>query len=542
MRKNSIFNLLFFAVFFIFLTSTYSQQEEPMSALNIEQEPTVLKSEYSAALKDNRTKITIKSNVYNAAVFLNGQLEGNTTLTINDLPQGRYRLRVEKQGYEPKRYIINVRAGQEETFYIELKKYEGLVTFNATPEGSEIFVDGNQIETTTILLEEGEHTVSARCFGFTTQNQSIYVFRKTYQVVSFELTEAEFSVTDFKALRSSFNPSLNGSAGSIKFSFTVTNSSTGTIEIFDEANNSVGSFVLPEFTTWNQTVIWDGKDSRGLTVRDGSYTAVLKAAEKTLQTIFFVDSSIKLPIATTTFSGSGIGTLPQAFRFPKSTLNLEFSAGMALASGNDRFYAAPLYAAFNFTPLDFLEFSARTGLLSGYENNPASISVASKFAFRQKFSQFDFDWGFLLRAGRCGKNPWEPYGSDNGNGLGAGILLGIDTDLFYVGFSSEPVWYSTARTGKSNCDLVWRNGLALQAKTQFVALGIYGAINSSFGSSKKLKDTRTKNELIRAVESGIDLHINPFGGTVLFNIRGNTLIFSEKKYLRAELGLTIVNL
>ena len=139
--KKYLIVFLMIATAGLFAQTDAAQNSMPAANLDTEGEPQILKSEKIQIIKNNRTKITIRSNVNNAAVFLNGQFEGNTDLTINDLPAGRYSLRLEKQGYEPKRYIINVRGGQEETFYVELTKYEGYVTFNSTPENCQISVE-----------------------------------------------------------------------------------------------------------------------------------------------------------------------------------------------------------------------------------------------------------------------------------------------------------------------------------------------------------------------------------------------------------------
>lgn len=59
--------------------------------------PNELKAEKKVQIERGASKITVKSNVDNASVFLNGTFEGNTPLTLNNLPEGRYRLKVEKK-------------------------------------------------------------------------------------------------------------------------------------------------------------------------------------------------------------------------------------------------------------------------------------------------------------------------------------------------------------------------------------------------------------------------------------------------------------
>lgn len=549
--KKLLLVFLMIASLGAFAQTGTAQNSMPAANLDIEDEPQVLKSEKIQIIKNNRTKITIRSNVNSAAVFLNGQFEGNTDLTINDLPAGRYSLRLEKQGYEPKRYIIHVRAGQEETFYVELTKYEGYVTFNSKPADCQILVDGTTISSGTVLLQEGEHTVSARCFGYKEETQTIYVFRRTYQVVSFELEEAPFNILNLKTSRSSFNPSLKGSPGKIKFSFYATNKGTATVKIQDQMSNTAVIFELAEFTTWTQGITWDGRDSRGLILSDGVYTVSVDSADKHLEQTFTIDSTIKLPSVTLTPGGSGIGNLPQAFRLPKSTFALELSGGAVLAdiSGDiplyredseGTFYASPLSLGLLYCPLDFLELSLKGALLLGYPKTPGLITGAAKFAFRSKMTSGDLDWGFTLRAGRTGAGTWEPYGADTGNGLSIGGLLGWDSGIVYAGLTSQAVWYSTAGTDNEGSDFVWNNGLALQLNTELVSAGLWGSLSSSFAHSKRVNDLRGKNDWTRAVETGLDLHIRPLEAAFMFNAGVGTLLFEKAKYLKITAGVTVI--
>jgi hypothetical protein len=549
--KKFLIVFLMFASLACFAQTGTAQNTMPAANLDVEGEPEILKSERIQIIKNNRTKITIRSNVNNAAVFLNGQFEGNTDLTISDLPAGRYSLRIEKQGYEPKRYIISVRAGQEETFYVELTKYEGYVTFNSKPQNCQISVDGSTISSDTVLLQEGEHTVTARCFGYKEESRTIYVFRRTYQVVSFELEEAPFDILNLKTSRSSFNPSLKGSPGKIKFSFYATNRGTATVTIQDQMSNMVGIFELAEFTTWSQGVTWDGRDSRGLICGDGVYTVSVDSADKHLEQTFTIDSTIKLPSVTLTPGGSGIGNLPQAFRLPKSTFALELSGGAVLSDidgtiplynedSGEPFYAGPLSLGLLYCPLDFLEFSLKGALLLGYPKTPGLITGAAKFAFRNRMSHGDLDWGFTVRAGRTGAGTWEPYGADTGNGLSIGGLLGWDAGVIYAGLTSQAVWYSTAGTDNEGSDFVWNNGLALQLNTELVSAGLWGSLSSSFGHSKRVNDLRTKNDWTRAAETGLDLHVRPFEASFMINAGVSTLLFEKAKYLKITAGVTVI--
>src|SRR5574344_261555 len=227
-----------------------------------------LQSEKRTDIAEEHTQITIRCSTRNASVYLNGEYQGVTTLTINDLKPGRYMLRVEKEGYDPKEFLISVRSAQAQTWYVDLQKNTGIVTFTVQPEGSLIYVDGNSVSGSAAEVEEGSHTVLGRTFGCVDEKRTILVFRRTVQNVSVSLEPAVFAISDLEAEKKSFNPQNPGSLGTCTFSFSVTAHGSGTLSIKNDSGTEVCSFVFPDFTTWIQKASWNGTDSTGRFVSD----------------------------------------------------------------------------------------------------------------------------------------------------------------------------------------------------------------------------------------------------------------------------------
>lgn len=497
--------------------------------------------ENKLAIDPGKTRITIKSNVRNADVWINGQYEGNTNLTINNLSPGSYYLKVQATGYAPRYFNISVRYGEDRTFYIELEKYQGQVTFSTVPHDCIISVDGKTIDSQTVTLDEGEHTCTVKKFGYREYTRTISVFRHTYQTITAELSEADFELSDFKTNKNVFNPDLNGSPGRINFSFYVTKKAVGKLTITDFNGYPVYESVLPDFSTWQQKLVWNGCSSTGTKLQDGNYTAVLEAENYRESVSFIIDRSIRIPAASITRSGSGTGTLPMAFRFPENTLALSFSAGFILTDKNSAFYGAPLSAGLSWSVFDFMELSLLGGILPGHADCSGFFSSCLKFTFQEKTEFGAFDWGFLFRAGGAGKAPFEPYGADTGNGFGGGIVLGLDFNNLYAGFSSEFTGSASTYNSKKR-DSVWKNGIAAQYKSDHVTTSVYGALHSSFGKTNLLKDDRTDSKAVwtRAVESGLDFTIQPSTASYYINLRGKVLHFKNKNYFNAEAGFTVL--
>lgn len=546
----------FLAIFIISAGALFSDENASSSGIFVEDKsvqqefefdeaystyPELLKSDRKSAIEKEKTKITVKSNVPNAEVFLNGNFEGHTNLTVNDLPAGRYNLRVKKIGYKPKFYRINVPQGEERVFYVELEKYEGTVNFIAVQPETLIYVDNTKISGNIVQLEEGSHTVFAKKFGYKSESSSIYVPRNSYQIITIRLQEAQFSVSNFRANKEHFNPALKGSAGQIKFNFEVTSFGNGTLTIKDSLGNSVISRNLPGFTTWTQNVIWDGIAQNGTKIQDGTYTAILESGEQKFSVDFSADSSIKIPSASITASGSGIGILPAAFNFPEKTFCVGVNAGIICAFENKNFYCAPLSTFFAYSFSKNVELSAKVGLNAGHEGSSPFINSALKFTASKKQTDFDMDFGFLIRAGGAKNKPFEPYGADNGCGLGGGLVFGLDFNNFYAGISSEFTFAtSTFNTKNDNYDKVLRNGICFQLKGQSVSFAIFSALNSSFGTTALENDGRSSNsiEFLRAVDVGFDFQIAL--NSLNLNLRSNAQFFENQTYLKTEAGISML--
>jgi hypothetical protein len=79
-----------------------------------------LQPEKSTDIAENHSVSTFRCNKTQTALYLNGEYQGIPTLTIKDLIPGIYRIRIEKQGYEKKEYLIYVERSKALTWYIEL--------------------------------------------------------------------------------------------------------------------------------------------------------------------------------------------------------------------------------------------------------------------------------------------------------------------------------------------------------------------------------------------------------------------------------------
>jgi hypothetical protein len=511
-----------------------------------------LQSEKTDDISEDHTKITIRCSTRNASVYLNGEYQGVTTLTISDLKPGRYVLRVEKDGYDPKEFIISVRNAQSQTWYVDLQKNTGIVTFTVQPEDSFIYVDGNSVSGSVAEVEEGSHTVLVRRFGYSDEKRPLLVFRRTVQNVNITLEPAVFAVSDLESGKKSFNPQNPGSLGTCTFSFNVTAHGSGTLTIKDASGTEVCSFAFPDFTTWIQKASWNGTDSTGRLVADGTYTAVLSAENQELSSFVTVDRTIRYPVASLTATGSGIGILPTAFMSPSGSHQIFVSAGAVFTtadsfedSSHGPFYGSPVSFAFSGTPAPWLEYTLRASVLAGADSTPVSAGGALKFSHGIPVyggingGGAKIEEAAILRAGGTTETTYTPYGADTGNGLSAGAVFGIESLHAYAGVSSLFSFGSTTGSTKGS-DCTWQNGIAVQFRSANTAIGAYGALNSCFGCSASDSDERSRSYWTRAVQTGIDFSSMFPDSAVSVSVKPSILIYCNGTvYPSVEIGISL---
>jgi formylglycine-generating enzyme required for sulfatase activity len=83
--------------------------------------PVIVMSSSTPAEAPSQGRLTVRSNVFNDSVYINGEYKGSTPLDL-DLTPGEYRVRVSKPDYEDWEKIIDLQAGAEEVLWAKLER------------------------------------------------------------------------------------------------------------------------------------------------------------------------------------------------------------------------------------------------------------------------------------------------------------------------------------------------------------------------------------------------------------------------------------
>jgi hypothetical protein len=136
-------------------------------------------------------RLELRSSPSGSAVYLNGSFVGNTPLTLDERA-GRYEILFSRDGYEPFRTTVNLAAGETRRVSAELAplRRTGRVTFDSTPRGAEVYLDGRYLGITplsNVTLDEGRYEVRFRLAGYQEAVQSVNVRQGATQTVRAEL-------------------------------------------------------------------------------------------------------------------------------------------------------------------------------------------------------------------------------------------------------------------------------------------------------------------------------------------------------------------
>ena len=83
-----------------------------------------LEPEESADIDISRVRVIFKTSTKNCRIYLNGNFQGISKLTLNNLVEGFYLLRTEKDGFKTQENFIYAERGKAKTFYVELEPTE----------------------------------------------------------------------------------------------------------------------------------------------------------------------------------------------------------------------------------------------------------------------------------------------------------------------------------------------------------------------------------------------------------------------------------
>jgi hypothetical protein len=330
----------------------------------------------------------IRTKPAGAKVFIDGIEWGSSPLILENIRQGIYLIRLEKEGYKERRFRARVHDGSRLLISIEMEEARGNVLLSVKPAAGSppqeklawnpvVTADGKQVSGSLVTLQTGFRTFRASSFGWEDAAETVYIAEDSIQTLSLELKPAQFRLSGGRLRRNRFNPDNAGALGLAEIVFEASAPGTGSMEVFDQTGALIFSRNLPVFQTWLQQASWNGRKADGTRAPDGVYQVKITAQsipwDDSLPLARSISLEVEIDSSMNIYPVSIAGGIPGlifapiagilssgAFQVDASLLAgaLPFSGSVNGGTGLEMFKQFPFALGFRFSVIERLEISA----------------------------------------------------------------------------------------------------------------------------------------------------------------------------------------
>lgn len=480
---------------------------------------------------DDFCGVIIDTNIEGASLYINGTYVGKTKYVTTDLDSRYYNIEIRLSGYDTIYARIHPQEKYTYTYNFRLIKTCGFIEFNNLPNGARASVDGATVYSNRAEVDPGYHSVRVRLFGYEDYNVNVNVENHKTVYVDVNFVPAAFEISNFKISKSKINPDYSSGIGKTNISFYVTCDSSAILSASDRYGNVVWSYDFPSFSTWEQGVTWDGTDSEGYALPDGTYTINLYSFDYSFSGTVTIDRSMVYPLTTYTPSGSGIGNLVCAFDSETSFVKPFVSFGPMLTLDDEKsdLYAVPIDFGILFDFAKHFELGFSCGFGVGYSKDETPFNFNSNFKGTGNIklsSDVSLSLAGTLRYGFTNHCNFTPEGFDLGNGLGLGLAAGITGDKLYLGVTGEYIFGGTIQK-EDKADPNKKNILK------------YGVVGSIFAQNNIRINAWGAVHNYENFEFGAELITMPAASSFCFDAKVYSLLDKNNNMLlNAQIGLS----
>ena len=399
----------------------------------------------------------IESVPSGAKVFIDGAERGLTPYSIASIRSGEYNIRIEKEGYVDRRFIVVIRSGSRIEISVDLEEAKGQVflEIRKDPEVSALLefnpgitVDGMRLPShdfsTTPVFEQnfslpaGWRTITVEAFGWERVSTRILVEEGSIQKLEIVVNPAVFTLINATLRKKRFNPRDSGVLGTTDINFSVSAPGSGILEVLDLKGELVYSKALDSFSAWQQQASWNGRNNFGDIAGDGYYTIRISAwndqEKQSIELSVLVDSSIAMRPLSIASSLAGLLYCPSPDMLPSFSYQIEGS----LISGKPLFQGAwdslPFAIGLRMSFLDNLEAAIALNAMPDFSDNfDWGVGASVKWVFFRPLNTTTGEKSFSDALGMAAEvsygwatvGPYTAFGMGAGAGLHLPILLRV---------------------------------------------------------------------------------------------------------------------
>jgi hypothetical protein len=420
--------------------------------------------------------LAVASDPPGASVYLDGIKEGVTPLVLPLLPPASYSIRLSKEGYFDREMRVSLPREGRLALSLDMERASGKLTLRVRAPGDKglplnpvVYVDGVRVggasaggvsaggaggsvgggvpaggvsaggvpaPDPTLLLDEGSHSLRVRAFGWEDVYSVVYVKAGETRVLEALLVPASFGIRAVRPGRRRFNPAGSGSLGSTTVAFEVSAPGRGTFFVLDSEGQTRFQKELGPFTSWSQSVSWDGRDQEGNILPDGNYTLKIEAAGETAagaadaaegatdaavgvlsaEIEVALDTSVRIVPSQTGAAVSGLSWAPGAELNPRHSWQVEGSILFGKPVREEAWRSLPFAIAFSASALERLEIGAAVNMTPRLEGKALFSPGLSLKAgiLRAEGSRLPLNLAMGFRYGFFGGEALSPFGLPSG--------------------------------------------------------------------------------------------------------------------------------
>jgi len=489
--------------------------------------------------------LVVRTNPAGVKVFIDGMDRGLTPVTIENLLPGEHSVRLYREGYKERQFSVTLFNNSRLLVSIEMKDDRGEVhvfvrkaqggpeqlPFN--PEITSFPVHLYPDNTTVLNLPVGQRTIRARAFGWEDASVTVLVDEKKPVTAEIIMQPAELKLKNASAIRRRLNPNNSGNLGAIIYRFETTASGLGTFSVFDKNGNLVYQENLNPFTTWEQSVTWNGRDSSGNILPEGVYTILIEAVptqilsnNKTEPVSVSLETEINysINIIPLSLSGglSGLSLSPLPHVLPAGSFQIE--GGIFAGNFNDEklFSVLPFEAGIRVSPFNRIEVSSVFNINPRFKSSVGTgwgISGSAKYnilngsGFPLAFAVgFSYTW-----AGDYGQAPLNP-----GKGIGIYAPLSLELESVSIAFSPGVFWRGPSG---SVPELLLSAGILYRGGRLFAGVSARAEIDFS------------ADKITPKILAGTEWRYNPVSSNIVFSCQFG--MWTQAEYIGGYGGLGI---
>ncbi len=336
--------------------------------------------------------LEVVSDPDRAEVWVDGDFKGLTPFIVTDIAQGWHRLTLRKSGYREVSTWLQFTSDYM-LYQTSLVEITGFLRIDVSPADSIITVGSTTVSPGLQELPVGSYSVLVRAFGYADFRESVIITEKVVTPLSVTLTQTPFSITSLSLPHARVNPDNPGLLGTVEAVFSVSGPGSGQVDVYNQGSEVVYSRILPGFTTWDQTFMWNLHDSKGDALPDGDYRLVVSGqgsdGESSQQeAALSVDRTLKIAPRSVWSGSSGLLYAPVAEVLP----NDEFQAsvlGAAYSVGT--VFRAPLSLGIRLGIGSRLEIDASGAIIPSSVAIPFALGAAIRWNFLSPTGEYGLE-------------------------------------------------------------------------------------------------------------------------------------------------------